>query len=183
MIQTRLTRFSLTLLLLCFTATPVFALKSDKNQPVVIDADNMEIDMQSGVRIYTGNVTVKQGSLVIHGDKIVVRYKDDKVDTATAYGKPAKFRQRPEGKDQDVRGRAPKMILDETRNKMFMYQNAVLIRGSDNIHSREIHYNMTTDKMTVKGGATASTGGAKTTQPSKPGRAHIVIQPKDTGGK
>lgn len=157
--------------ILCLTAAQAFALSTDKNQPAIIDADGVEMDFRTGIRTYTGNVTVKQGSLLIRADKIVVRYKDEKLQTATAYGKPATFKQRPDGKTEDVRGRAPKMVLDEIGRRLHMYQSATLIQGKDEIHSKEIHYNMDTSKMIVKGGAAPAEG-------KKAGRARIVIQPK-----
>jgi lipopolysaccharide export system protein LptA len=166
-------------------AGPAQALKSDRDQPVSIDADNMEIDMETGVRTYTGNVVITQGTLVIRGDKIVVRYDDGTVKDATSFGKPATFKQRPDGKDEDVKGRAPKMYLDKVADKLFMYEDAVLIQGKDTIHGKEIHYNLATNKMTVKSGrqkasASASTpAGSAKVETSESGRARIVIQPKN----
>jgi lipopolysaccharide export system protein LptA len=165
---------------------PAQALKSDRDQPVSIDADNMEIDMETGVRTYTGNVVVTQGTLVIRGDKIVVRYNDGAVKDATSYGKPATFKQRPDGKDEDVKGRAPKMYLDKVANILFMYQDAVLLQGKDTIRGKEIQYNIDTNKMTVKSGrqkasASASEGGAEV-ETGESGRARIVIQPKNRAG-
>jgi lipopolysaccharide export system protein LptA len=187
LLRHRLLGSALTLAVCLFLAGPAQALESDRNQPVSIDADNMEIDMQTGVRTYTGNVVVTQGTLVIRGDKIVVRYNEGLVKDATSYGKPATFKQRPDGKDEDVKGRAPKMYLDKVANKLFMYEDAVLVQGKDTIHGKEIVYNITTNKMTVKSGrqkATPSTAKAGSeVQTTESGRARIVIQPKNrTGG-
>jgi lipopolysaccharide export system protein LptA len=123
---------------------------------------------------------------VIRGDKIVVRYNDGTVKDATSYGKPATFKQRPDGKDEDVKGRAPKMYLDNVASILYMYQDAVLIQGKDTIRGKEIQYNIGTNKMTVKSGrqkttASAPKGGTEV-QTTESGRARIVIQPKNRSG-
>ncbi len=157
---------------LCGFAFNASALQSDRNQPISIEADEAEFDFETGMRTYIGNVSVIQGSLEIRGDRIEVRFKGDEIDTATAYGKPATFKQRPDGKDEDVRGRAPKMVFKQKQNRLFMYKNAVLVQTPNTIRSREIQYDLTTSKMIVKGGA------GTTKEPGKkPGRARIVIQP------
>ena len=93
-----------------FCMQTTFALDSDKDQPASVEADEVEYDFRTGVRTYKGNVIVEQGSLRITGDKLVVVYKDDKLESATAWGNLASFKQRPEGKDQDVVGKGKKFF-------------------------------------------------------------------------
>ncbi len=151
-------------------AAPAHALKSDKEQPAFVDADNVEVDFRTGVRTYTGNVKVRQGTLRINGDKMVVRYKDEKIQTATAYGKPATFQQRPDGKNDDVNGSATRLELNEVENILSLHENAILTQSQDSTRGDVIHYNMNSNKMTVKGGtSTGKTAG---------GRARVVFQPQ-----
>ncbi len=151
------------------------ALKSDRDQPAVVDADNIEIDFETGLRTYTGNVTVRQGSLLIRGDKLVVRYQDDVLQKATAYGRPARFRQRPEGKDEDVVGSARRLVLDEVNHKIHLYEDAVVQQGQNTVRSPVIHYDTQTGKVLIQGRA----GGAR---PTPGGRARVIIRPKGAGG-
>ncbi|MCG6873044.1 MAG: lipopolysaccharide transport periplasmic protein LptA [Gammaproteobacteria bacterium] len=167
--------------LLLLTPQLAWALSTDKNQPVIVDADTMELDFRTGERTYIGNVTIKQGSLVIRGDKVKTDYKDDELQNATVWGKPARFKQRPDGEEVDVTGRAARLFLDELRHRMFMYKNAVLEKGTAVVRSPEIQYDINTSKMIVRGGSgktapAKDTGGEKGTRPD--GRAHITIQPR-----
>lgn len=131
---------------------PALALSTDKNQPAVIDAAEVEFDFKTGTRTYTGNVRIEQGSLRLQADKLVVKFANEKVQTATAWGRPVKFRQRPDGKDEDIYGEGKRMVLDETKNLLTLYENALLIQGQDQMRGKEIVYDMASDKMTVKGG-------------------------------
>ncbi len=44
-------------------STAVHALESDRDQPALIEADEVELDFGSGQRIYRGNVSIKQGTI------------------------------------------------------------------------------------------------------------------------
>ncbi|NOZ09741.1 MAG: lipopolysaccharide transport periplasmic protein LptA [Gammaproteobacteria bacterium] len=165
---------------LMFLAAPsASALKSDKNQAAIVDADDIEMDFNTGDRIYTGNVSVRQGSLRLYSDKLVVKFKDDALQSAVAYGKPARFQQRPDGKDEDVKGKALRIVLDEINNKIHLYNKAEVTQGHNTIKSKEIHYDMSTSRVIVKGAAKSPSGGT-----SSGGRARLIIRPKGstTGG-
>jgi lipopolysaccharide export system protein LptA len=133
-------------------STAALALKTDSKQPAVIDASEVEFDFKTGTRTYKGNVRIEQGTLRLQADKLVVKFANDKLQTATAWGNPVKFRQRPDGKNEDVYGEGKRMLLDETKNMLFLYENALLIQGQDQMRGKEIVYDMASDKLTVKGG-------------------------------
>ena len=71
------------------------ALESDRNQSVLVEADEVEMDFSSGTRIYRGNVSVRQGTIRILADQIELFYKGEQLDHGIATGNPAVFRQRP----------------------------------------------------------------------------------------
>ena len=65
------------------TPNSVFALKSDRDQPAEIEADNTEIDFKSGVHTLTDNVLFVQGTLRLKADKLVaVRNKKGDLEKA-----------------------------------------------------------------------------------------------------
>jgi|GEM_PF-1120636 len=130
------------------------ALDSDRNQPAVINADDVELDFKDGTRTYTGNVTVVQGSMQLTCDKLVARFQNNKLAIATAYGSKSRlatFKQRPEGKPYDVIGRAEQLELDQIEQLVRLRNTASLQQGTDSIAGGLILYNMATDKMSVKG--------------------------------
>lgn len=53
--------------------------------PIQIEADRMETSRQGGRVLFTGNITARQGNLVIHADEMTVVYA---VDSPAAGGPP-----------------------------------------------------------------------------------------------
>ena len=131
----------------------VNALSTDKNEPAVISADDVEFDFSTGVRIYRGNVKLDQGTMKLRADKLIVEYKDDVLQRATAFGNPALFQQRPDGKEKDMIGKGQKMELDEVNNIVTLIDNAFIDNGEGTATGSLITYDIATDKMKIKGGA------------------------------
>ena len=126
------------------------ALKTDRDQPVDIDADEVDIDFKTGKRTFNGNVRVIQGTLRIKADKIVAQYKDGELVDATAYGTPAKFRQRPDGKPDDVEGEGNTIYVNQANNSITLKKQAALKQGFDTARGQEIFYNMANDTLKIK---------------------------------
>ena len=170
-----------------FFSSQAIALDSDKNAPVTINADTTDIDFRTGKRVLTGNVDISQGTLNIKADKIVLIYKGDDIDTATAYGKPVRFKQLPEGQEEMVHGEGKTLQLKHAKNLITLETNAKITQGTNTITGRVIHYNTLTSKMTVKSqssGKKKKTAGSKQQASSASagkktdsGRTRIVIQP------
>ena len=168
-------------------ALPAIALDSDKDAPVTINADTTNIDFRTGKRVLSGNVDITQGTLNIRADKIVLIYKGDEIDTATAYGKPVRFKQLPEGQKQMVHGEGITLELKQAKNLITLQQNAKITQGSNTITGKVIYYNTKTSKMTVKSqssgtqkkssGSKQASSGKKTGKKTESGRTRIVIQP------
>ena len=161
------------------------ALDSDKNAPVTINADTTSIDFRTGKRVLTGNVEITQGTLNIKANKVVLIYKGDDIDTATASGKPVKFKQMPEGQTEMVHGEGITLTLKQAKDLITLKDNAKITQGSNTITGKVIYYNTRTSKMTVKGQSAASQkASTKKTESGKAavskkasGRTRIVIQP------
>ena len=169
--------------LLCISNA--LALDSDKNAPVTINADTTSIDFRTGQRVLTGNVEITQGTLNIRANKVVLIYKGDDIDTATAYGKPVKFKQIPEGQTEMVHGEGKTLKLKQAKNLITLKDNAKITQGSNTITGKVIYYNTQTSKMTVKGQSAASqkssakkaTSDKAAVSKKESGRTRIVIQP------
>ena len=79
---------------------PAFAEKADKDKPIEIEADTVTVNDAKKISIYTGNVIVTQGTLLIHADKLVVREDLEGFQHSSSYGNPTTFKQKREGKDE-----------------------------------------------------------------------------------
>ena len=181
-----LLKSSLVIAVLLFSSIAV-ALDKDKSAPVTINADTTNIDFRTGKRVLTGNVDITQGTLNIKADKVVLIYKGDDIDTATAYGEPVRFKQLPEGHTEVVHGEGKTLELKQAKDLITLKNNAKITQGTNTITGKVIYYNTKTSKMTVKGQSSAkqksATAGEQKT-PSKTvdkktdsGRTRIVIQP------
>ena len=165
-------------------STSLWALNSDRKEPATVEADEVEYDFRTGVRTYKGNVVVIQGTLKITGDKLEVIYKDQELQSATAWGRPASFKQRPDGKDQDVVGKAKRIVLDQIVNTLTLHEQASLQQGPDVANGDEITYDIGADKLSIKGAAqtqaqSGETGDTESSEkPKKPTRAKVVITPQ-----
>jgi len=136
------------------------ALESDRNQPADIEADDTLIDMKTGARTFTGNVIVVQGTLRIKADKVVANYKDGQLVNATAWGRLARFKSRPDGKPDDVEGLAKKIFVNQVKNTLTLTSNATLKQGSNTARGQEIVYNLANDTLKIKGGSRLGSGGS-----------------------
>jgi lipopolysaccharide export system protein LptA len=150
----------------------VFSLEADSDQPAQIYADDIEFDFQTGVRTYTGNVTVEQGTRYIVADKLIANYdKEGNLTTANAWGNPARFKQRPDDKDTDTIGVGDEIIINQLENTLTLLQAAELTQGFNTARGENIVYNMNTDKLSIKGGqrgAQVATAGKDGTAPPPP---------------
>lgn len=158
------------LLFVCSTAfcSNSFALSSDRDQPADISSDEVDIDLETGRRTFIGNVRFVQGTLKVKGDRVDATFKDGKLVKAIAYGKPAAFRQRPDGKKDDVEGRGLTIVMNQQNNTLTLKKRASLKQGFDTINGQTIIYNMETDKLKVKGNSAISQNNKKKKSTSKP---------------
>ena len=140
---------------LCITVllgvTTAHALKTDRDQPVDIEADDIEFDLKKGTRTFTDNVLAVQGSLRLKADKVFAVYKKDVVDNVTAWGSLARFKQRPDDKPYDVEGWAQKIFVNQSDNTITLTGEAALKQGPDTARGDSIVYNMADDTLQIKG--------------------------------
>ncbi|MGI9291950.1 MAG: lipopolysaccharide transport periplasmic protein LptA, partial [Gammaproteobacteria bacterium] len=91
----------LAVLLLSLIPVSASGLTSDRDQPVVIEADKATLNEKTGHSVYEGNVHLRQGTLVLQGDKMTVQLNEGAIQTVVLSGTPATYRQRPEGDESD----------------------------------------------------------------------------------
>lgn len=144
------------------------ALSTDRDQPADISSDEVDIDFETGRRTFIGNVRFIQGTLRVKGDRVDATFKDGKLIKAIAYGKPAAFKQRPDGKKDDVEGRGLTIVMNQQNNTLTLKKKASLKQGFDTIEGNVIIYNMKDDKLKVKGDTGISQNNKKKPSKNKP---------------
>lgn len=161
-------------------AAPVaLADKADRNQPMVVEADRDGVlDLQRQVLVYTGNVVISQGSMVLRAERVEMRTLPDGFRTASATGaagKPASWRQKREGLDETVEGTADRIEFDGRADTLRFVGNGAVrrLRGgavADEITGERILWDNTAEVFRVEGGSVSATNPG--------GRVRAVLSPR-----
>ncbi len=162
-------------ILLLLLACPALAEKADRDKPTSIEADKMSSDDAKRMSVFEGNVVLSKGTVLVRADRIVVRQDADGFQLATAYGKPVRFRQKGDPKDDReglwTEGEALRIEIDDRNERIELFERARVTRDRDVVSGEYIFLDQRTEFFSVsaaKGAVPASPGG----------RVKAVIQPK-----
>ena len=172
----------LTLTLACAAlawAPPSHAEKADRSKPMVVEADRDGVlDLQRQVLVYTGNVVISQGSMILRAERVEMRTMADGYRSASVLGtaaKPASWRQRRDGLDESVEGTADRIEFDGRADTLRFIGNGAVrrLRGgtlADEITGASILWDNAAEVFKVEGGAAT---------PANPtGRVRAVLSPR-----
>jgi lipopolysaccharide export system protein LptA len=154
-----------------------YAYKTDRDQPATLDADEFDMDFQTGVRTYRGNVIYQQGSIRLFADELVAYFKDGDLQRAVARGNLAEFRQRPDDSETDIVGVALRIELNEVDQIITLQDRAKVTQDANTVTGKRIIYNMLTEKVKVRSDKRNAEPTNTTTQPASAGEA---ASPDDT---
>ena len=155
-----------------------FALSTDSQQPIEIEADFAELDDQEGRTIYVGNVIVTQGSIKMTGDKLKVLFNEDRdLEHVHMEGRPAYFKQTPDGGKEDVEGEGLIIEYHAKKSLLHLIQKAKLTQGNRLFTGDRINYDSA--KSVITGRGTPKTQQQSDTPPKRK-RVKVIIPPKKT---
>src|ERR1700712_6134928 len=141
-----------------WASTQAFAERADKEKPAVINADRNSNDELNQVSVYTGNVVLTKGTIILRADQLTVQQDPEGyslgVAIATQPGKLAYFKQKRDGVDEYFEGQAERMEYDEKADTVRLFNRAIvkrLVAGRDADESRgdRIDYNLRTEIYNV----------------------------------
>lgn len=152
---------------------PAQAERADRDAPTNIEADKLQYDEGKQTSVFTGNVVLTKGSILIRGDRMVLRQLSDSMQTAVVTGKRATFQQKREGIDQLINGLANEIHYDSRDETVRLVGEALIKRlecdvATDEITGGVIVYNARTEQFDVDGKAPGE----------RSGRVRIVINPR-----
>jgi len=157
--------FIITCLAAALGSTPIFAASADKNLPIEVEADSLEIRDNDNISIYSGNVRLVQGTLNVHSDKLVIHFDDNKnLVLMEMTGSPASLRQLDDN-DKEMIGEADRLDYFEPKSLLILKGNARFSNDGDTIEGSQININTENNNLQ-----------AASPEPDK--RVHVVIQPK-----
>ena len=142
--------------LLC---TPALAEKADRDKPMNIEADALRYDDVRQLSVFSGNVLLSKGSILIRGAQVEVRQDADGFQYGLITGtadKPAFFRQKRDGVDETLEGAGQTIAYDGKTDTIRFTGDARLRRLrtgvlSDEISGAQITYENLTDTFRVDG--------------------------------
>jgi lipopolysaccharide transport periplasmic protein LptA len=145
------------------------ALESDRQQPIQVQADSVELDNRTGVSTYRGNVVLDQGTLHLEADLLKVYRGNDELDRIEAEGRPVRLRQRPEGAAADVEGEALRLEYRAAQDRLLLEGSASVRQGGDLFSGERIEYDIVHSRVQASG------------QDNGGGRVQAIIQPRGDG--
>jgi lipopolysaccharide export system protein LptA len=127
------------------------ALQSDREQPIELAADSVDIDEGKGISVYRGDVDLRQGSMQVLADVITVHQNGREPQLIVAEGRPVRFRQQSERGPVSGEARQVEYTIDS--ENLVLIGDAVLVQGKDSMRSDRIVYDR--ERAVVKAGAAA----------------------------
>ena len=150
-----------------------WALPSDREQPIRVQADTAELDDKQGVAVYRGDVMITQGTLKITGDKVTITQNaQGDIEVFTAVGKPAYYEQKPAEDKQIVKAYGLTIQYFAANERIVLIDQAKVIQEGNTFEGEKIVYD--TQRQIVNAGRA---NGVNLTTPRP--RIDMVIQPKN----
>jgi lipopolysaccharide export system protein LptA len=182
-----------------FCSGAAYAEKADRTKPMNVEADALRHDDLNQTSVFTGNVVLTKGTILIRGTRLEVHQDPDgyQYGVVTADpGKRAYFKQKRDtvagAPDEYIEGQGDVIDYDGKQDRVRFTRRAEMhrLQGSmvmDEVHGEVIVYNNVTDIYTVDGapgngkpGSSANATGATSTPG---GRVRAVLSPRGTPGQ
>jgi lipopolysaccharide export system protein LptA len=148
--------------------------RADRDKPVHIEFQTTELGDRDKTTIFKGNVRLTQGNLEISCDRLVI------AEDAGGYyhgvatpkvGELAKFKDKLEGKNEQVYGEAERIEFDTRQDKIRLFERAYVKKGTDEVRGRYIERDGYAETFKATNGpAGTSTQGAP--------QAEVILQPR-----
>jgi lipopolysaccharide export system protein LptA len=168
-------------MLACVTvlaAGPALAERADRTREMVIEGDKSGTwDMQRQVMVWSGNVSISQGTMLIRADRVELRELPNGFRAATAIGSPGKqasYRQKRDNLDEFVEGQADRIEFDGRADTVRFIGNGLMrqLRGAavaNEVTGQQLVWANTSEQFSVEGGAKSAA--------NPTGRVRAVLSP------
>jgi lipopolysaccharide export system protein LptA len=163
-------------------AVPAHAEKADRDKPMNAEADALRYDDLKQTSVFTGNVVITKGTILIRGARVDVVQDAEGYQQAVVIAEPGKlayYRSKREGVDEAIEGEGERIEYDGRADNVKFIRQAVMRRYvagklADESHGTLIRYENTTDVFTVDGSVQA-----KPTAANPSGRVRAVLSPRN----
>ncbi len=164
---------------------PAAAEKGDRDKPMNAEADALRYDDLKQTSVFTGNVVITKGTIIIRGARVDVMQDAEGYQTAFVYAAPDKlafYRKKRDGVDEYIEGEGERIEYDSRADTVKFIKQAVLRRYvgatlADETTGNLIVYDNPTDVFTVDSG-----GGQNRTAANPSGRIRALLAPRNKPG-
>lgn len=151
-----------------------FALPSDRDQPINIEADHAQLDDKLGITQYKGRAILTQGTLRIDGDIITFYYDENKkIKKVVAQGKKAKYRQVQKPGETPVKAEALQMEYHAGSQEIILLGEGVVWQNDSKFSGNHINYDI--ERNVVDANARPVNVGDKIKRTKS--RVHFIMDP------
>ena len=120
-----------------------YALDSDREQPVHLEADRASYNQQTGVTVYSGNVILTQGTIRVEADTVTANLDQARsIKDVTALGKPAKFQQKVSPDKGIVYGEGNKVYYEAASSQITLTGGAKITQDNSSFNGNILRYGM-----------------------------------------
>ncbi|MCD6045407.1 MAG: hypothetical protein K0R48_570 [Gammaproteobacteria bacterium] len=143
-----MTRVKRNLFILCLSCiiSVSYAVDSDQQQPLLIASDTADLNSQTGIGIYTGNVTIDQGSTHVRGDKVTSYSENNKITLVVAEGdkkKQARYENTVDPNKPPLIAIADIIKFFPQKNYAILLGHAYVQQGENSIAGEHLEYDLT----------------------------------------
>jgi lipopolysaccharide export system protein LptA len=135
-------------------ALPALALPTDRDQPLQVAADTASFNEKTGIATYRGAVVIRQGTLEVRADELVLTVdKAGNVTTTVALGKPARYQQQTDPRKGLVSAEASRIDYDLKTETITLSGQARLKQDGASFQGASIVYAIARQQVEAKGDA------------------------------
>lgn len=122
------------IIILAFYVQSGYALGTDRKEKMLLTANTAQLNLETGIGTYSGNVKLEQGSSHLEADKLITRTdKKNQLQQAIAFGKPAKYRTLPQ-LDK------PEFYAEAESIEYYPHKNLLILIGHAKAHQKNNVY-------------------------------------------
>ena len=147
-------------------ALPLLAADADRKRPIYLEADRVEIDDESSISTYSGDVRIVQGSMELNASKVVLYLEKREPTRYVATGAPARFTERPEDADEDLIATAPTIEYRVREDELHLLGGGEVNQGPNTFTGETIVYLVNQNQIRATGGGSGS--GSRVTMTIEP---------------
>jgi lipopolysaccharide export system protein LptA len=137
-------------------------------QPITVEADRLEMNSESGLSTYEGNVEMHQGSMLLRADTVVLHSRGNDLQMAVAQGKPVYLERTDPKTGELLKANAIHMEYRISDGLLEMKEEAHLWRGKDEFSGDHIIYELDTRVVRAFGLKNGK----------DEGRVRVILQPR-----